>query len=273
MKKLTVFDESWLTSARVNKPPAPSWVCDLIETFDTSGGIYLCLLRLWFDRFPIRANKQKRALKTRLESFNNEDHLGAVNELACWAFMQWTGLKAIPLPTSSLPRPDFQVKGPAEFFVEVSTLNVSKSDKSKFESGKAVELNHWETVRRVLGKLTNEKRQQMSYAACQKQPCILVLFDYTTWSMFGTHFFRYLADFLYGKRLGFMSLPAELSAMVYLERKVIDGRIGLSHNRSAVYYNPNAKYPLAIGTFPALNQFCSQMIEIESGTLEHWIWL
>src|SRR5215470_2669198 len=86
---------------------------------------------------------------------------------------------------------------------QVSTLNVSKSDKSKFETGEGVALDHSETLRRILGKVTDEKQRQMSYAADQKQPCVLVLFDYTIWSAFGTQFFHFLADFLLGKEQGF----------------------------------------------------------------------
>ena len=130
VKKLIVFDESWLTGARAKKSLAPSWAHEVMEALATTGGIYLGTLRLWFDRFPLNSNKQQHALKTRLESFNNEDHLGAVNELAWWVFMQRIGLQSLPVPTSSAPRPDFQVKTSIDFFVEVSTLNISKSDKS-----------------------------------------------------------------------------------------------------------------------------------------------
>jgi hypothetical protein len=273
VKKVTVFDESWLMRARANNPPAASWLHDLIDGLDTTGGIYLGSLRLWFDRYPLNSNKQKRALKTRLESFNNEDHLGCVNELAWWAFMQRIGLKAVPLPTSSVPLPDFKVKVPAEFFVEVSTLNLSKSDKSKFERGKAAELDHMETVRRILRKVTNEKQRQISYADDQKQACVLVLFDYSLWSTFGTKFFRFLADYLLGKEQRSEGLPCELSALAYVERKVIDGRIAISRDRSAIYYNPNAKDRLPVGTFAALNQFWCQMVTTEPRWEDNWVWL
>jgi hypothetical protein len=273
VKKLIVFDESWHTDARAKKSLAPSWAHEVMEALATTGGVYLGTLRLWFDRFPLNSNKQKHALKTRLEGFNNEDHLGAVNELAWWVFMQRIGLQSLPVPTSSAPRPDFQVKTSVDFFVEVSTLNISKSDKSKFETGEAVALDHSETLRRILGKVTDEKQRQMSYAADQKQPCVLVLFDYTIWSAFATQFFRFLADFLLGKEKGFQELPDALSALVYVERKVIDGRIAVSRDRSAIYYNPNAKYLLDMGTFAALNQFWCQVVAVEPKSADHWIWL
>jgi len=188
--------------------------------------------------------------------------------------MQRTGSNATPVPVSTTPRPDFQVEIPAEFFAEVSTLNVSENEKKKFEAGEGIELNHSETLRRILLKVTREKQPQMSYAANQKRPCVLVLFDYTTWSAFGTQFFRFLADFLLGEKLGFNGLPAELSALVYVERKVMeDGRIAISRDRSAIYYNPNAQFPLPVGTFAALNQFRCQMMAVEPKFTDHWIWL
>ena len=113
----------------------------------------------------------------------------------------------------------------------------------------------------------------MSYAVHQKRPCVLVLFDYTIWSAFPTQFFYFLADFLLGKELGFNGLPTELSALVYVEQKVIDGRIAISRDRSAIYYNPNAQYPLPVGTFTVLNQFSCQMMEEEPKFADHWIWL
>jgi hypothetical protein len=113
----------------------------------------------------------------------------------------------------------------------------------------------------------------MSYPAIQTRPGTLVLFDYTIWGAFGTQFFRFLADFLLGKGRGFQELPPELSALVYVERKVVDGRIATSQDRSAIYYNPNAKYPLPVGTFTALNQCWSQMIVMDQKFLDHRVWL
>ncbi len=266
-----VFDGTWLEDARA-KQGGHSWVDDVIATLDNPGSKYLALLRLWFDRFPV-SQKQKHDLRKRLESFNSEEHLGAVNELAWWTFMQQEGLKAIPVPTSTTPRPDFQVIAPAACFVEVSTLNVSDADKSKFETGRSVELDHADTLRRILGKVTGEKLRQLSYGAEQKKPAVVVLFDYTTWSAFGTHFYRFLADFLLGKQLGFQSLPSELSALLYVERKVCEGRIALSRRRSATYYNPCATHPLPLGTFAFLNQFWCENVTIEPESPDDWVWL
>ena len=42
--------------------------------------------------------------------------------------------------------------------------------------------------------------------------------------------FRALADALLGQQFGFKNLPPELSAIIYLERKVINGKIALSYD-------------------------------------------
>ena len=94
------------------------------------------------------------------------------------------------------------------------------------------------------------------------------------WSGFATLFCRSLSEFLLGKQLAFKTFPAELSAIVYLERRVLpDGRIALSRDRSAAYYNPLALYHLQPGSFSMLNQFWSQLISAHVTTTDHWIYL
>ena len=88
---------------------------------------------------------------------------------------------------------------------------------------------------------------------------------------FGTDCYKILGEFLLGTEFGFKSLPQELSALVYLERKVLDGRIALSRDRSAVYYNPLAVQPLLSGSFPSLKQFWSKLASSEPGLPECWV--
>lgn len=251
--KIVIFDEGWIKKAK-KTADKKSWAYDAMDNLDTTGGIYLSTLRLWFNEFPLKP-KQKQSLATSLESSKNEDHLGGVNELAWWAFLQKEQFSVKPIPPAKSPTPDFWVTAPSEFYAEVSTLNVSYRDKAKFEAGDSVELDHTETLRRLLGKFTKEKQQQLLYAANRQKPIVLVLFDYTTWSAFGIQFHRFLGDFLLGKQRGFQGLPNELSALVYVERKCVDGHIGISRLRSATYYNPNAKYALPLGTFASLKQW------------------
>lgn len=267
----TIFDDNWLKKARV-KGNRDSWVNDVIEALNTTGQTYLSTLRLWFERFPLTA-KEKRHLRVSLESIKNVDHLGGVNELAWWEFMQREKIKGNPLPSSSNPRPDFELRPPADCFVEVSTLNVSEKDKTKFKDGHCVTLDHDETIQRVIEKLTKKKQRQLTYAADRKKAGVLALFDYTEWSGFGTQFFESLGSALLGTQLKFKNLPPELSAIVYLERKVLEGRIVLSRQRSAIYYNPLAVHPLCRGVFPSLAEVSWQLVSIESKSVEPWIWL
>lgn len=271
MKYQQVFGDDWLRKAQ-SKSKDASWVNAVVETLDTSGQIYLCGLRLWFNEFPATPNDKKK-LCERLENFQDQEHLGGVNELAWWAFMRREGIGAHVVKTAKTPRPDFQLEPPLDCFVEVSTLNVSENDRNERCVGNSVALDHRETIRRVVGKLTDEKHKQLIYATNQGKPAVLALFDYTEWSAFGTDCFKTLGEFLLGTEFGFRNLPPELSALVYLERKVLDGRIALSCDRSAIYYNPLAVQPLSLGSFPSLKQFWSQVASSEPGLPECWVYL
>lgn len=196
-----------------------------------------------------------------------------MNELAWWAFLQCKQFNASPIPATSIPTPDFRVVAPSNFFVEVSTLNVSNRDQSKLNAGDSVDLSHNETMRRILGKLTNEKCKQLSYAAERNLPSVLVLFDYTTWSQFPTQFYGFIAEFLVGKRHGFQCLPIELSALVYINRKVLDGHMAIDLLHSATYYNPYAQCALPVGLFSPLKQYGCHMVRGELEPNGEWLWL
>jgi len=269
---VTVFDEGWRTRAS-GSVLVDSWAREVMAALDPDGGRYLDTLRVWFERFPLSSDKQRRALKARLESFTTSDHLGAANELSWYEFMRRANMEASPIPSANAPRPDFKVTNPSEFFVEVSTLNISDADRRELQAGGGVDLNHLETLRRLLLKAAHEKEAQLGYAARENWPCLLVLFDYTFWGGLATDFFRYLATALLGEGRAFAQVPVTLSALVYAERKVLGGRIALSQRRSAIYYNPVARYRLGAGTFAALRQFGLVMSEVEPNSQEDWIWL
>jgi hypothetical protein len=273
MTKLAkLFDEQWMQDAQT--ATSESWACDVLASRDTIGGMYLCQLRTWFEDFPSKT-APKQHLRMRLQSLNNNDHLGGVNELAWWALMRREDLNGEPLSPSSGPSPDFKLTSPVEWYVEVSTLNVSDADRKSFEANQAVDLTagRTETLRRIARKASKEKKDQLHYAAKQAKPCVLALFDYTTFSGFCTQFFRHLGEFLLGTEFGFKNLPNELSALVYLERKVIFGRIAVSLDRSAVYYNPLARFPIPTNAFACFNQFAAKLLVTERNATEHWLWL
>ena len=270
--KNTIFDENWIVKAR-SCDDESSWVKNVMTDIKTTGGLYLSILKAWFNAFPLQA-KQKRKLKSDIENFKTEEHLGAVNELVLFSFLKREKFQINPIPVAKGSTPDFSVSAPFEFYLEVTTLNVSQQDKKKIEKNSSIQLNHDETLRRVLGKLTDEKQKQLAYASDNKKPGVLVLFDYTTWSGFSTEFYRYLARFLFGGKCGFLSLPPELSALVYIERRFFDSRFAISRSRSAAYYNPYAKYPLTMGSFTTINQFWAQMVHSEPVTAsEAWVYL
>lgn len=270
--KNTIFDDNWIMSAR-SCDDESSWVKDVMIDIETTGGLYLSILRVWFNAFSPQA-KQKRKLKSDIENFKTEEHLGAVNELALWTFLQREKFQINPITVAKGSTPDFSVSAPSEFYIEVTTLNISKQDKKKIENDSSIQLNHDETLRRVLGKLTTEKKNQLAYASDRKKPGVLVLFDYTSLSGFGTEFYWYLARYLFGKQGGFLCLPPELSALIYIERKFLDCGFAISKIRSAAYYNPCAKYPLTMGSFATINQFWSQMVHSEPVTAtDAWVYL
>ncbi len=269
---MTVFGDGWRAHV-VDNAPGDSWAHEVMAALDGNGRRYLEILALWFGRFPLASKKQRGELKRRLESLTTSDHLGAVNELSWYQFMRRAGLQASPIPTANAPRPDFKVTAPAEFFVEVSTLNVSEAERERLLTTGGVDINHHATLKRLLLKAADEKDAQIAHAASEGRPCLLVLFDYTFWSCLATNRFYFLATGLLGGQLAFAQLPVALSAIAYVERRVLDGRIAISHRRSAIYYNPVADYPLALGSFDLLPQFWRNIGEIQPEAQENWIWL
>jgi hypothetical protein len=264
-----MFDDNWRENARTNSG-TDSWANKVIETLDTTGQIYLSTLRRWFERFPL---DNKQYLRRGLESLQNDKHVEAVNELAWWAFMQREGIAGTPLPTSTTPRPDFQLPPPPDCFLEVSTLNDSDKDKETFQRGNSVAYNEAQTIRRIIMKATGRKKRQLSCASNCKKAGVLALFDYTEWSGYPTGLFLALRDSLLRPPFTFRNLPTELSAIIYLKRMVRDGRVALSRQFSAVYYNPLALYPLAQGSFPSFTEFSCQVLSVESKSAQPWIWL
>jgi hypothetical protein len=265
-----LFDEAWQARA-VAGGLGDSWANDVVAALDSTGGQYLATLDKWFTQFPALSATDRSVLRTRLESFMTSDHLGAVNELSWYRFMQQSGFPVDPVSTAKTARPDFRLTGPAAAFAEVSTLNVSQSEKASLRATGGVDLNHGETVRRLMLKASDEKRAQFEYATTDGMPCLLVLFDYTFWSGLATDFYRFLASELLEGEPAFSELPSALSAIVYVERRVAGACIVLSRLRSAVYHNPEARHPLAPGAFNMLRQFGHDIGETAPDAEGDWI--
>jgi hypothetical protein len=229
-----VFAEAWRARAAAGEL-GDSWANEVVVALESDGGRYLATLAKWFTQFPLTSLADRSALRTRLESFTISDHLGAVNELCWYQFMRESGFQVDPIPTATTARPDFMLTGPAAVFAEVSTLNVSQSEKTSLRVTGGVDLDHRRTVRRLLRKASDDKHPQFEYAASNGMPCLLALFDYTFWSGLATDLYRFIAVELLGDEPAFAELPSALSAIVYLERRVGSGRIIVSRLRSAVY--------------------------------------
>lgn len=268
---MVLFDENWKKEVK-SRAIKNSWTKDVLDELSTTGGTYLSTIQDWLNQYPLTP-KNKKWLAKHLQSPKTSDHLGGVNELAFWMLLKKEQYAVTPLAVNKSPTPDFKVNGSTGFFAEVSTLNVSDKDAAKFEAGDGIELNHAESVYRFLGKLTDEKKKQLSYANDLQKPAVLVLFDYTEFSGYGTQFYSHFAEVLLGEERGFYNLPKELSALIYLERKVIDGQIVINRDRSAVYHNPHAQYLLPIDTFPFINRFFGSMEFHKPNKEEEWIYL
>lgn len=266
-----LFDEAWRARA-VGGDLGDSWANDVVAALDFDGGQYLATLAKWFTQFPAHSAKDRSELRKRLESFTTSAHLGAVNELSWCQFMRQSGFQVDPVPTTKkAARPDFRLMGPAAAFAEVSTLNVSQSEEASLRVSGGVDLNHRETVRRLLLKASDEKCAQFEYAASEGMPCLLVLFDYTFWSGLATDRYRFLASVLLEDEPAFSKLPSALSAIVYVERRVRGGRIVLSRIRSALYHNPEARHPLARSALNMLRQFGHDIGETTPDAEGDWI--
>ena len=196
-----------------------------------------------------------------------------VNELSWWKFMQNNKFDVEPVPTAKGARPDFKAKNPTEFFIEVSTLNASDKEKEQLKRNGSIPLNHSQLLHRILLKSANDKNRQISFAHQKGCPCCLALFDHTTWSAFGSHFFHYLGKYLLEQGRCLKKLPNGLSALIYVERKAINGRIDINLNHSFIYYNQNAEYQLTPGTFSDFREYPHELLEIESPCKKLWTWL
>ncbi|MGH7259430.1 MAG: hypothetical protein ACREI9_01960 [Nitrospiraceae bacterium] len=271
--KPSLFDNDWVSSA-ATQAPQDSWARYVLTNLSGTGGIYLTTLRTWFARFP----KASTETKNQLGSFMTSDHLGAVNEIFWWEWMKQFCWSAEPVKGKKHKRPDYHVSKPADFFCEVTTQNISDEVREQLSGGDGVDLNHERagTIERLFLKIQREKLGQIQYGAFQKRPSVLVLFDYTFWSGLGVPFDE-LAEYLFGKQNGFASLPSELSAIVYVDRTVRGGRLGMSQLRSAVYHNPCAQFRLPKSVLPMICQYDSKLAVVSPAKSlierDGWIWV
>jgi len=260
MNKL--FDSNWLATAR-ETVTRDSWAYDVMKFIPGSGEVYLKTIQTWYEEYPYISEH----LKNQLENLDTASHLGGVNELFWWELMKKFEWKAQPIEVGSERRPDFHVTDPLEFFCEVTTLNISKSDRTALECENGVELDHEATIYRALRKIAEDKKEQIDYGLEKERASILVLIDYTTWSGLATNFSQIFQQKLFEADNGFSELPQGLSAIVYIEKKIICARFCVSIERSAVFHNPYADYILPETIFTMFCQHEKGREEIRPNTL------
>jgi hypothetical protein len=245
------FDANW----RSHTPNPASWAAKRGNAQDDKWlELYLTKINNWFAKYPDIPSKNKRELKSNLESYENEPHRSAVNELFWYNFalnLKWE-IKPIPAQNKAGEnRPDFEVISPIAFNCEITTLN---GPDNKFSIEKELE--------RIYGKWADKsKKAQIEWSLNEKKPHLLVIFDYSVMSGLGTQHQKSLPDFFQNPTKGsprspirLPILPEGLSAVLYLERYIDKGNFMLRMEKSVLIHNPNARFQLGDDIFDWLNQ-------------------
>jgi hypothetical protein len=225
-----IFDNNWINKSH----PEGSWANQVVEDFDNEGAIYLQELSEWYKKYP-GSNKRKNGLKAGLLNSDNFSHLGAVNELSWWAYINSRGGDISPIPEGKNPTADFEIKlGEDTAILEVTTINVSLD-----ESCQNLQRSQVNTKRRIVNKVTKDKLPQFKYGSNKGKSVILVVFNYDEWSGFGTQLCRDIVN-----HLSQNDVPKDLSAIVYLERSVRDGKSMFKNSSTSIFLNPNAEFSI-----------------------------
>ena len=229
-------------------PKHESWISNVIADIEGSGGVYLAILREWFLSHSFLSDAKKRHMKNALESLDNSNHLGAVNELCWFRFMRDLSLCPESIPENNNRKtPDFKGKSKlgTEFFCEVTTLNVSREDSESISCCKNVSLNQEIEISRIIRKATEEKAEQLQFGYNDQKGMVFVVFDYSIFSGVGTQRPLALAEALLKTPTGLQAMKPYVSAIIYVERYVKRGRSRIRTSQSAVYHNPSADYPIS----------------------------
>ncbi len=259
-----IFTDSWLKNSQY--AGEDSWAFRVWRDRESDGSVYLEYIRNWYQHLPL-GSATKEQLRKRLENYKTEDHLGGVNELAWWVYMKQRGFDVVPIDTTDASRPDFHVKSPSEFIVEVTTLNSSRGDNVAFYQLAGAHLDQEATVRRIIAKANEEeKRAQFKYGADKGLASVLVLFDYSAFSGYGTQTEAAIEQTLLTETDNFSQLPHELSALIYVEKTGQHGKPAFVRSKTVVFHNPSALHPISLDPFSDLIQHTrEQVIESEPG--------
>ncbi len=252
-KQQELYDDNWHSHVK-SEDLVSSWAKNVLDDIAGDGEVYLSTVREWFFKYPFVNSNQSKHMKKRLKSLATEDHLGAVNELFSYNLARLLGWH-LQVLAEKKSTPDFNVTSPTCFYCEITTLNTSQHDRNLFANGASAPLNHRIEAARILRKSAEEKIDQLRYGYNLQKPSVLVIFDYSTFSGLGTQRPRALAGALLGSSAGLQGMPRELSALLYLERYVSEGRFRLRLSQSAAYHNPLADFPIEKDVFSWVRQF------------------
>jgi hypothetical protein len=253
--KLTLYDQYWLSEIKSKFSP-DSWAYDVTKDFNDDGQEYLSILREWFLSHPLPSKGKKKHMKNALESLNNHDHLGAVNELCWFRFMCDLAVSPQALQEGKGKTPDFKcTSSGVEFYCEVTTLNVSSKDSETNTYGTGTPLDQDTEISRIIRKARDEKAEQLKFGERDLKPMVFVVFDYSKFSGFGTERPIAIADALLKTPKGLQAMQPHLSAIIYVERYVWRGRSRIRASQSAVYHNPFADRPLPLDIFACFRQY------------------
>lgn len=254
--KAELYNQYWLKKAQ-SEATQDSWAFNVIADINGNGGEYLAILRKWFLSHPPQSKGKKKHMKNALESLTNYDHLGMVNELCWYRLMCDLSLSPEALPEGTSKTPDFKgtSKSGTQFYCEVTTLNVSSKDSECIATGNGAPLNQNAEISRIIRKATDEKVEQLQFGQAEQKGMIFVVFDYSTFSNLGTQRPLSLADALLKTSTGLQAMQPHLSAIIYVERYVKEGRCNIRTSQSAVYHNPLADFPLIADLFGCFKQY------------------
>lgn len=129
--KIQLFNKDWLSYVKLINL-SDSWADAVLQDITGYGCKYLSNINNLFQYYPDQSIK----FKTEIESIDNVQHLGRVNELFWYNLAQKVGFEIEFIPSEDyLNKPDFYVNKPTAFYCEVTTINFSKDAVDNFICG------------------------------------------------------------------------------------------------------------------------------------------
>ena len=261
---INIFDETW--RADVLQQCENSWALDAVDNNTGEGQEYLMLISNWYGMY-MEASDADGHLLRRLRSHKNTIHVEGVHELTWHAYLNMHGMEVTPIPTRRNEKTaDFHVNGSSSYVMEITSLNSSETK----DEQSCKTLDSEKTLKRTLRKL-NYKAQQLNTAVKDGVAGVVVIFDYSEFSGLGVNNCSFIEQYLNCTDNAHYSWSRNISALVFIHRDVLDGRPSIRRNRSAVFHNPIAYYPVNESVFTDLVQHRNGVVEEPIETSDHSI--